>query len=46
MVFIRSAEGECENSQAKGLNLDDTLESEMAPTKQFSANLIVLDIFQ
>ena len=30
----RSAEGECENSQAKGPGLDDTLESDLAPTKQ------------
>jgi hypothetical protein len=29
-----SAEGECENSQAKGPGLDDTLESDLAPTKQ------------
>lgn len=31
-----SAEGECENSQAKGPDLDDTLESDLAPKKQFS----------
>lgn len=30
------AEGECENSQAKGPDLDDTLESDLAPKKQFS----------
>jgi hypothetical protein len=28
------AEGECGNSQAKGPGLDDTLESDVAPTKQ------------
>jgi hypothetical protein len=31
------AEGECRNSQAKGPGLDDTLESDYAPTKQFPA---------
>lgn len=30
------AEGECENSQAKGPGLDETLESDSAPKKQFS----------
>ena len=36
-VFILyGAEGECENSQAKGPGLDDTLESELTPKKQFS----------
>ena len=33
------AEGECENSQAKGPSLDDTLESDSAPKKQFSVPL-------
>lgn len=36
-LSLRSAEGECENSQAKGPGLDDTLESDVAPTKQFPA---------
>jgi len=29
------AEGECGNSQAKGPGLDDTLESDLSPKKQF-----------
>ncbi len=36
-VAYNGAEGECENSQAKGPGLDDTLESDSAPKKQFSA---------
>ncbi len=33
-LLLRGAEGECENSQAEGPDLDDTLESDLAPTKQ------------
>ena len=35
MINRYRAEGVCENSQAKGPDLDDTLESDLAPTKQF-----------
>ncbi len=35
---VGGAEGECENSQAKGPDLDDTLESDSAPKKQFSVS--------
>jgi len=35
-LLALGAEGECENSQAKGPGLDDTLESDLAPKKQFS----------
>ena len=31
----KGAEGESENSQAKGPGLDDTLESDLSPKKQF-----------
>lgn len=33
-ILDNSAEGVCGNSQAKGPDLDDTLESEVTPTKQ------------
>ncbi len=36
-TIIYGAEGVCENSQAKGPFLDDTLENDSAPKKQFSA---------
>ncbi len=34
IIFWQGAEGECENSQAKGPGLDDSLESDLAPKKQ------------
>jgi hypothetical protein len=40
-VKYNGAEGECENSQAKGPDLDDTLESDSAPKKQFSVLYIL-----
>lgn len=37
------AEGECENSQAKGPDLDDTLESDRTPKKQFFAVILAVE---
>jgi hypothetical protein len=34
IAVYSGAEGECENSQAKGPGLDDTLESDLTPKKQ------------
>ena len=39
-IIVCGAEGVCENSQAKGPDLDDTLESDRAPKKQFSVSNI------